>query len=160
MNTQNHIHLEIENKYIKIKAQNQARKQRFIQRKKELGYNHISSLWVHLDSAHTEILKEKLKNASTEELLNIVNFLSDRMNSNNRQEDNWSTNTLLKNDLINYIRLKQISKKKESLNQLSIRLMEMGVSTESIKAKRKTRLSTSSLSRMIRKIEYEMQTNN
>lgn len=58
-----------------------------------------------------------------------------------------------------YIKLRRINKKTETLNNLSIRLMKMGISTESRKTKRKIKFSTSSLSHMIKKIENEIKTN-
>lgn len=147
---------DIEKKYKRIKAQNYARKQRFIQRKKELGYSHISSLWVQLDSTNTEILKEQLKNASTRQLSHVIDFLSHETNNNYKQEVEWPTKALLESELTKYIQLKQYSKTQESLNDLSIRLMKMGISTKSRKTNKKIKFSTGSLSRMIRKIEDEM----
>ena len=62
----------------KYRSSAKLRKQRFIQNKLNKGYTHMSSTWILLDYKSTEQLKKHLRQASNEELKEVLAYFLDK----------------------------------------------------------------------------------
>lgn len=140
--------------YQKRKLSDRLRYERFVKNRKESGLNEIKYLWVRLDFEDSKKLKEHLKNASTDELKCIIMLFDQQADSSNDLFPNISEKLLLRSELLNYIDTKdRYRKEKESLSELSLRLMNKGIMNFNKRINKKVPFTPSSLSRLIRKLK-------